>query len=402
MWRLQRSMSDTELQSNEPQPQTESPSEPEPIVDAPSEPGSTMDAELDALLRHAEALTEVIASNAEGSPEDFLEAIVDQGPVTAKPRPAPPPEAPRTAAPVSDSENAATTPPPVPPEAETVPTDEEAAAESETAEASAAENAATEEDDIISQVESAMASETDVESREPVELSDDQAAEIDTILQEAGAAGDLDESAEAPPRDLPDLLNDPDEAEVAAPAETAPSADAASSDEASPAEPTMEVLYIPDDEEPAAAEMPGDAGTGVPAADKPETVVEEALAEQAVEETAEVAVAETPAEQVAEKAEVPARASLMARGATLLKRVLAVGKRGVRVLARLPTAAVAALGYLLAIINMPFAGLSNRVRDIIGIIAIATLICGVLAWVLPWLFTSNPFVNIPAGIATQH
>ncbi len=63
---------------------------------------------------------------------------------------------------------------------------------------------------------------------------------------------------------------------------------------------------------------------------------------------------------------------------------------------------MAALGVrLLIVLDAPFARISSGTRRVIGVVALASLICAVLAWTLPWLILSNPFESMPTGTLSE-
>ncbi|HPF39924.1 MAG TPA: hypothetical protein P5081_19285 [Phycisphaerae bacterium] len=356
-----------------------------PIVDAPAGGDGGIDSEIEALLRHAEILTEVITSNTDGPLDEYLESIADVGPVEASPRPPvtprPPPELPphiqetlaRKAASAPAQEPAPapadepSTPAPEPPAAP-APVDEEL------------------------EIDAALATSATTDKSPE---TDDQTAEIDAILQEAGAAPTDAPRNGATPPDLPDLLNDPDDAPT----------DDVAVDEAAPA---VEVLYIPDEDAPETAfdeePPPEDVETEEVVEPEPTPVeapapeVDEAPIESATEDAA--TPEETPAPAPAEPSVPGPRLTQRLLGMT--GKVIPGFKKALRVAMSLPATTIGLVSVVLAVLNKPFEGFSNRARDIMGLIAVATMICGVLAWVLPWLLTSNPFSRIPLGIVTEH
>lgn len=347
-----------------------------------------MDEELDALLRHAEALTEVISCNSEGSPEDFLESIADQGPVEAKPRPPAPPQAETPEPPATNEEPPAMVDEPTVAQDDTPP--ETASPDTELS------------DRISEEADSATISEADASA----DLIDDTyaEAEIDSILQEAGEAIERGVSDDIPPRDLPDLLNDPDQSDPADEAVAETVSESPDTDVTSDPEANVEVLYIPDDEQAPEASPPIEESAEAIEVDStppaPDEVDEAEPESAAVAETAEAPTEPEPADD-ATAVEDEAKPTFVARWTAVVGKIIGGSRTGVRALLRTPHGAIRLLGRVLSVINAPFEKLSDRSRDIIGIIAIATLICGALAWVLPWLLTSNPFEQIPPGIVTD-
>lgn len=375
--RQRERMEETEVQSIEPQDQ--------PIAEGPGGPDAGIDSDIEALLRHAEALTEVITSNTLGPLEDYLESIADQGPVEAKPRPPvverPPPVIPGRSAPLAEAVNDLETADqeveevhqelPEPPEAST---DDEST------------SALIDED---SAVEAALVPAGQADTDSP---TDEQTAEIDAILRDAGNSSMIASQTDDAPRDMADLLNDPD---------SATSLDAGATGAEAPAEPSVEVLYIPDEdiaEDPPEAESPPaepDMEAAPPEVEAPAPPPVEVLAEAPVE------VEAAPEERPPAATDEPT-STFMPRVFALLGKAVAASRSTLRFVMGLPAVVIAAIGYALAIVNRPFSRTSNRTRDIIGIIGIATMICGILSWVLPWLLTSNPFAHIPTGIVTKH
>lgn len=366
-------MSDIEFQVNDEQAQ--------PIIDPPSGAGSTLDDELDALLRHAEALTEVIACNAEGDPEDYLQSIADQGPVVAKPRPRRPARPVHAAAVAKSAEES-----PVAGVAEPTSAPSEASSDHAAAELETPAVPEPTEDDVSHDVDAAVA--TDDETTPPVQITDDQTAEIDEILQEAAEAPAIDAASETSPRHLPDLLTDPDQTpEAAGEAEQA-------------AEPNVEVLYIPDEDAPATPVAEPDIGNQP----EPESEAAPVEVERPPEETAEPVESASESESAAapESMKDSTRPPFIAQFVGLLGKAIGSGRSAIRAIAQTPARIIASVGYVLGVLNAPFDKLSERRRQVIGIVAIATLISAALAWVLPWLLTSNPFAHIPLGIVTKH
>lgn len=51
--------------------------------------------------------------------------------------------------------------------------------------------------------------------------------------------------------------------------------------------------------------------------------------------------------------------------------------------------------------DRPFAGLSLGVKGILGTIALATILTGIAAWVLPGALEHNPFADMPTGVAVD-
>ncbi|MCB9853637.1 MAG: hypothetical protein H6819_11120 [Phycisphaerales bacterium] len=378
-------MEETEIQSSEQQDP--------PIVEGPGGADSTIDSEMDALLRHAEALTEVITSNTSGPLEDYLEQIADKGPITAQPRPPvverPPPVIPRRTEPTASVI--------VPRQSPAEPSDPESTlADEPSSEAAPADIESNAYDEIeidappieTSDIDAALSSDATIDAESP---TDEQTAEIDAILQEACNAPPITDRIEDVPRDLPDLLNDPDDLVES-------DSDAAGVD--APAEPSVEVLYIPDED---VAEDAHDADAAGPESDvePPQPVINPPpepadTAAEPVDDTAESTA------DVAQESPTEPKPSLAAKIVSLFGKGVATSRSAIQFVMRIPATVIAGIGYVLEILNKPFSRTSNRTRDIIGIVGIATMICGILAWVLPWLLTSNPFLNIPTGIVTGH
>lgn len=360
-------MSESELQPVEPHADQAA------IVDPPVDnDGAAFDDDIEALLRHAETLTEVIASNAGGSPEAFLESIADQGPVEAKPLPTPSKDAPADVGPSipRDSDES-------PSEVATQPAEEseQIADDSDPASVSADEQ-------IEAALENARTTSPDSTPTDESEI-DAILNEVDTAVEEAG------DQPDAAARGLPDLLNDPEHESItdADPASAA-SAEVAPHDDATP-----EVLYIPDDEEESAASESEPIEVEAPA---PTVEAETTPPSIEPEADAEASAPTSQAEAIEENPEPKGLGRFLAGFGI----VIVVVKRAVSAARRAPGTLIRWIGNVLEIVNRPFTGVSDRTRSILGVIAMATLICSMLAWVLPWLLTSNPFERIPTGIVT--
>jgi len=58
-----------------------------------------------------------------------------------------------------------------------------------------------------------------------------------------------------------------------------------------------------------------------------------------------------------------------------------------------------ALARSISLIDLPFQGLSEKTRNRMGYCGLATLIMGILAWILPAMLKSNPFEHLDTGVA---
>jgi hypothetical protein len=117
----------------------------------------------------------------------------------------------------------------------------------------------------------------------------------------------------------------------------------------------------------------------------------------AVRESEEV----PPADSTEEIAPTDEILPLNARAFLIIGKIGATWRIALRAILGLPLRVIAIPVHLLVLFDQPFSRIGKRPRRIIGLFALATTVCAILAWVLPWLLTTNPFAQMPTGIVTD-
>ena len=214
---------------------------------------------------------------------------------------------------------------------------------------------------------------------EATSLSRELSEEVGEILNEAPtdeggvqdeAVATTIETAEPEPpaaaeqiKPLPDLLQDPDAPTAATPAEAEP-------------EPTTNQDAAPETSDPPA---PPIRSKGIETRD---------------EEIAEKAASPEPVGDELGKSEDAQEEESRPKGPSVKERLVASCKLAVRLGRAVPIGAANGFLTILILLDRPFRNVSPGLKRALGLVALATLMAGIAAWILPEMMNNNPFAQM--------